>query len=95
LPHVWLDDSRALHDQIGSEFTLISLCGNHTTLPTLRQSFAEFGAQLDIVQVDSNPAREVYGYDLVSVRPDLHVVWRGNSVPVDHHTVATIATGHA
>jgi hypothetical protein len=95
LPHVWLDDGQALHDQIGSEFTLISLGGNHTTLPALRQSFAEFGARLDIVQVDSNPAREVYGHDLVLVRPDLHVVWRGDSVPADHRTVAMIATGHA
>jgi len=61
----------------------------------LRQSFAELGPQLDIVQVDNNRAREVYGYDLILVRPDLHVVWRGNSVPADHRTIAMIATGHA
>jgi 2-polyprenyl-6-methoxyphenol hydroxylase-like FAD-dependent oxidoreductase len=95
LPHVWLDGGQALHDQIGSEFTLISLGGNHATLPMLRQSFKEFGAQLDIVQIDSIPAREIYGYDLVLVRPDLHVVWRGNSVPADHRSIAMIATGHA
>ena len=95
LPHVWLYDGQALHDRIGSEFTLIRLGGNHATLLTLRQSFREFGAQLNIVQVDSIPAREIYGYDLVLVRPGLHVVWHGNSVPVDHRTVAAIATGHA
>jgi 2-polyprenyl-6-methoxyphenol hydroxylase-like FAD-dependent oxidoreductase len=95
LPHVWLDDGQALHDRIGGEFALISLGGDQNTLPALRQSFAEYGAQLDIVRVDSTPAREVYGYDLILVRPDLHVVWRGNSVPADHRTIATIATGHA
>ena len=26
-------------------------------------------------------ARDVYGYDLILVRPDLHVVWRGNALP--------------
>jgi 2-polyprenyl-6-methoxyphenol hydroxylase-like FAD-dependent oxidoreductase len=95
LPHVWLDDGQALHDRIGGEFALISLGGDQNTLPALRQSFAEYGAQLDIVRVDSTPAREVYGYDLILVRPDLHVVWRGNSIPADHRTIATIATGHA
>jgi hypothetical protein len=34
-------------------------------------------------------------YDLVLVRPDLHVIWRGNSVPADHRSIAMIATGHA
>lgn len=95
LPHVWLNDGQALHDRIGREFTLINLGGSHAALPTLRQSFDEFGASLDIVQVDSIPAREIYGYDLVLVRPDLHVVWRSNSVPVDHRSIVMIATGHA
>jgi 2-polyprenyl-6-methoxyphenol hydroxylase-like FAD-dependent oxidoreductase len=95
LPHVWLDDGQALHDRVGNEFTLVSLGRDHSALPAFRQSFAEFGAKLDIVQVESKPAREVYGYDLVLIRPDLHVVWRGNSLPADHRAIATIATGHA
>jgi 2-polyprenyl-6-methoxyphenol hydroxylase-like FAD-dependent oxidoreductase len=94
LPHVWLDDGQALHDRIGNEFTLVNLSRDHQAPPALRQSFAEFGAKLDIVQVESKPAREVYGYDLVLVRPDLHVVWRGNSLPADHRAIATVATGH-
>jgi 2-polyprenyl-6-methoxyphenol hydroxylase-like FAD-dependent oxidoreductase len=95
LPHVWLEDGQALHDRMGNEFTLVSFGRNHKALPALRQSFAEFGAKLDIVQVESKPAREIYGYDLLLVRPDLHVVWRGNSVPADHRAIATVATGHA
>jgi hypothetical protein len=38
--------------------------------------------------------REVYGYDLILVRPDLHVVWRGNAAPQDAAEVAAVATGH-
>ncbi|QPF92965.1 FAD-dependent oxidoreductase [Bradyrhizobium commune] len=95
LPHIWLDDGQALHDRIGNDFTLVSLGRDHKNLPALRQSFAEIGARLDISQIDSDPAREVYGHDLVLVRPDLHVVWRGKSVPADHRRVAAIATGHA
>jgi 2-polyprenyl-6-methoxyphenol hydroxylase-like FAD-dependent oxidoreductase len=95
LPHIWLDDGQPLHDRIGNEFTLIRFCQDQNSLHALRQSFAELGAQLDVVQVESPAARKVYGYDLVLVRPDLHVVWRGNSVPADCRTIATIATGHA
>ena len=95
LPHVWLDDGQALHDRIGNEFTLVSLGQDRQALSALRQSFAEFGAKLDVVQIESKPPREVYGYDLILVRPDLHVVWRGNSVPADHRAIANVATGHA
>lgn len=95
LPHVWLDGGQALHDYIGNEFTLVSFGRNDKALTALRHAFAELGAKLDILQVENKPAREVYGYDLILVRPDLHVVWRGNSVPADHRAIATVATGHA
>jgi hypothetical protein len=35
----------------------------------------------------------VYGYDLLLLRSDLHVVWRGNRPPEDPGEVATTATG--
>jgi 2-polyprenyl-6-methoxyphenol hydroxylase-like FAD-dependent oxidoreductase len=95
LPHVWLDDGQALHDRIGGEFTLLNLGPARASLDALSQSLAKFGAHLDILQIESNTARSVYGYDLILVRPDLHVVWRGNSVPSDHSAIATVATGHA
>jgi hypothetical protein len=36
----------------------------------------------------------VYGYDLILVRPDLHVVWRGNAAPSDPAQLAAVVTGH-
>jgi len=39
-------------------------------------------------------AREIYGHDLILLRPDLHVVWRGHAAPEDAAEVAAIATGH-
>jgi hypothetical protein len=38
--------------------------------------------------------RSVYGFDYLLVRPDLHVVWRGNALPADADKVARIVTGH-
>jgi hypothetical protein len=39
-------------------------------------------------------ASDIYGYDLILLRPDMHVVWRGNTAPEDAAEVAAIATGH-
>jgi len=36
----------------------------------------------------------VYGYDLILIRPDLHVVWRRTSAPSDPSQLAAIVTGH-
>jgi hypothetical protein len=47
-----------------------------------------------VLDVPDRIVREVYGYDLILVRPDLHVVWRGHAPPEDAAEVAAIATGH-
>jgi hypothetical protein len=42
---------------------------------------------------DAGP-RAVYGYDLLLLRPDLHVAWRGNVPPDDPRALAARVTGH-
>jgi hypothetical protein len=48
-----------------------------------------------VLDVPDRIARDIYGYDLVLLRPDLHVVSRGNVAPEDAAEVAAIATGHS
>jgi hypothetical protein len=47
------------------------------------------------LDVPDSVVREVYQYDLLLLRPDLHVVWRGNTAPDNAGEIAAIATGHA
>jgi aromatic ring hydroxylase-like protein len=47
-----------------------------------------------VIEAGDARAREIYECDLVLVRPDLHVVWRGNAAPEDPARIAAIATGH-
>ena len=35
-----------------------------------------------------------HGYDLILLRPDMHVVWRGKQAPEDAAALAAMATGH-
>jgi len=52
------------------------------------------GAPLDVLDIEGDAAREIYGYDLLLVRPDLHVAWRGNQPPEDARKIAAVASGH-
>jgi hypothetical protein len=51
------------------------------------------GAPFAILDVPDPVARELYGHDLLLIRPDLHVAWRGNRPPDDPAAVARVATG--
>ena len=93
LPHVWLSDGTALHDRIGDGHTLLRLAGAQTDSVALVHAFARYGAPLTVLDIDENRPRDVYGHDLLLLRPDLHVVWRGSQLP-DPGRLAALATGH-
>jgi hypothetical protein len=94
LPHVWLDDGRAMQDAAGDGYTLIRLGGSKADPAGLASAFGRIGAPFAVLDAPGGPARDVYGSDLVLVRPDLHVVWRGNAPPTDPGRLTAITTGH-
>jgi 2-polyprenyl-6-methoxyphenol hydroxylase-like FAD-dependent oxidoreductase len=95
LPHVWLEDGSAVQDRVGygHGYALLRFAGGHDTA-ALGRAFAAYGAPYGVLDLPDQRARDVYGYDLVLVRPDLHVVWRGNALPDDPTRLAALATGH-
>jgi 2-polyprenyl-6-methoxyphenol hydroxylase-like FAD-dependent oxidoreductase len=94
LPHVWLDDGVALQDRLGHGFTLLRLGGTSDGTAALQRSFAAYGAPLEILDLAAAAARNVYGCDILLLRPDMHVAWRGNRLPDDPEQLAAAATGH-
>jgi hypothetical protein len=93
LPHAWLDDGRAMQDLLGDGYTLLRLGRSQANADALGQAFASHGAPFAVLDVADARPREIYGHDLLLVRPDLHVVWRGNSLP-EPVRLAAVATGH-
>ncbi len=93
LPHLWLADGSALQDRIGDGYTLLRLTGGRADAAGLAQAFAAHGAPFTVLDIDEAHPRDIYGYDLLLLRPDLHVVWRGNRLD-DAARLAAIATGH-
>jgi 2-polyprenyl-6-methoxyphenol hydroxylase-like FAD-dependent oxidoreductase len=96
LPHVWLDDGTAMQDRIGYGvgFTLLRLGHSAVDVAALAPAFAAYGAPLQILDIPDAGPRAVYGYDLLLLRPDLHVAWRSNRLPVEPARLAAMATGH-
>ena len=84
LPHVWLEDHTAVQDLIPEHgFTLLRL-----------RDHDEPGQPDRVLDVRDERARELYGADLILLRPDLHVAWRGNRPPDDPQALAMRVTGH-
>jgi hypothetical protein len=94
LPHVWLGDGSALHDRIGDGYTLLRLGRSREDAAPLTAAFAALGAPLTLLDLDDERPRALYGHDLLLLRPDLHVVWRGNLLPEEPARLAAMATGH-
>jgi 2-polyprenyl-6-methoxyphenol hydroxylase-like FAD-dependent oxidoreductase len=94
LPHIWLEDGTPMQDRIAEGFTIVRLGGTTAETGGLERAIAARGAPVTVLDVPDRAAREVYGYDLILVRPDLHVVCRANTAPEDAAEVAAVATGH-
>jgi 2-polyprenyl-6-methoxyphenol hydroxylase-like FAD-dependent oxidoreductase len=94
LPHVWLEDGTPIQDRIPNVgYTLLCMNGRHETA-AFEDAFRTRSAPLSLLHVQSEPARAIYERDLILVRPDMHVVWRGNSPPDNADELAALATGH-
>jgi 2-polyprenyl-6-methoxyphenol hydroxylase-like FAD-dependent oxidoreductase len=76
-PHLWLADGRSLYDCFGFEWTLLRLGSSEG------RGFGDAASRcrldLKIVDMKTEEARDLYGADLVLIRPDQIVAWRGNS----------------
>jgi 2-polyprenyl-6-methoxyphenol hydroxylase-like FAD-dependent oxidoreductase len=93
LPHVWLDDRTALHDRLPLQgYTLLKL-GSDANTRGFEQALRQTGMPLSVLSVMDTAARDLYGCDLLLVRPDLHIAWRGVAPPAEPGAVAARVTG--
>jgi hypothetical protein len=94
LPHLWLGANDPVQDHIGAGYTLLKLGGTTIDTDDLEKAFRNRGAPYQVLEIDAQHVRDIYGYDLVLVRPDMHVVWRSKSAPDDAEALAGMVTGH-
>jgi hypothetical protein len=79
-PHLWLGDHHSLYDALGPDYTLIRF-DRTVNVSGVVEAAAQRGVPLAVLEVDAPDARELYARNLVLVRPDQHVAWRGDEAP--------------
>ncbi len=94
LPHVWLKPGVALYDFLGTGFTLLRLGNPAQDGAPLAKAFKDKKVPFEIIDIDIASIREVFQRNLILVRPDLHVVWRGNVLPQNAEQLVDIAIGN-
>jgi 2-polyprenyl-6-methoxyphenol hydroxylase-like FAD-dependent oxidoreductase len=77
-PHAWLSHDTSLYDCFGFEWTLLRFSTGEKA-NGLIEAAAEAGVDLKVLDLPPNGIRDIYGADLVLVRPDQIVAWRSNS----------------
>jgi hypothetical protein len=75
LPSAFLKDGTALYDRLGTHFTLIVFRGGD--LSPFVDAAARRQIPLSVLQLDEPDLKGVYGQDMLLVRPDHHIAWRG------------------
>lgn len=76
-PHAWLDDGRSLYDLFHSEWTLLVLGGGAPDPHGFEQAAAALGLDMRVVRLPSSALHALYEAQLVLIRPDQMVAWRG------------------
>lgn len=84
-PHAWLhdgtDQGASLYDHFAfdSLTLLVTRGGNTAAAGTVSRAAAQAGIPLRVIAPDVPSLHVLYGADLVLIRPDQHVAWRGES----------------
>jgi len=81
-PHVWLAPGRSLYDAAGAGFALLRFDPS-AAADGIRAAAARRGVPLEVIDIDDEPAGELYARKLALIRPDQHVAWRGDAAPAD------------
>jgi 2-polyprenyl-6-methoxyphenol hydroxylase-like FAD-dependent oxidoreductase len=87
LPSVYLKDNRPLFDQLGPWFTIVNFGGHDAS--GFVEAARERHVPLKVLDLDEPNVAPIYGTDMILVRPDQHIAWRGRG-PADRRDAAAV-----
>jgi 2-polyprenyl-6-methoxyphenol hydroxylase-like FAD-dependent oxidoreductase len=90
-PHLWLEEGVALFDRFGRDFTLLKL-NPRAASETFEEAARVRGVPLTILDDSREETRTLYERNLILIRPDQHIAWRGDGAD-DAGTVIDRAVG--
>jgi hypothetical protein len=75
-------------------FTLLRLGGSKSDTSGLERALKTHGVPLTVLEIADAAPRDIYGFDLILLRPDMHIAWRGHAAPANAIELAATVTGH-
>jgi 2-polyprenyl-6-methoxyphenol hydroxylase-like FAD-dependent oxidoreductase len=75
LPSLYLEDGRAVYSLLSRWFTLLVFGAADSS--AAEKVAAARGIPLKVVRITDQHARDIYDADILLVRPDQHIAWRG------------------
>jgi 2-polyprenyl-6-methoxyphenol hydroxylase-like FAD-dependent oxidoreductase len=95
LPSVYLKDNRPLFDRLGPWFTIVNFGGHDAS--GFVEAATERRVPLKVLNLDEPEVAPIYGNDMILVRPDQHIAWRGRGQADRRAAAAVLARvlGHA
>lgn len=93
LPSLYLAEGTPIYSRLSRWFTLLVF--GSTDDSAFIKAAAARSIPLSVVRLDDDNARRIYGADLLLVRPDQHVAWRGNASATEEkaHAILGQAVG--
>jgi 2-polyprenyl-6-methoxyphenol hydroxylase-like FAD-dependent oxidoreductase len=95
LPHMWLTDGRSVFDLLGFEWSLLAIKEpSGSGVGRFVDAADQLNLGLTIVDVSKEDAEPLYGSELILVRPDQVVAWRGRASEIDATRLFRQLLGH-
>jgi hypothetical protein len=91
-PHAWLERDRSMLDLYGLGYTLVRFDPKIATAP-LQAAARDRGVPMSVIDVADDTIAELYENNLVLVRPDGFVAWRGDAVPAQASGIIDVVRG--
>lgn len=91
-PHVWMPEGDPLYDRLGMGYSIVRTDPDADVASLLAAAEAR-GMPIRLVDLDKATAADVYTKPLTIVRPDLHVFWRGETVPAKPDELVDLMCG--
>ncbi len=90
-PHAWVAEGKSTLDLFGRGYVLLTF--NEANGAGLADAAAKRGIPFQCVEIDDKEIAALYERQLVLVRPDGHVCWRGDDPPDDPDAVMDRVSG--
>jgi hypothetical protein len=92
-PHLWLNDGSSLYDHFSAGFTLLITQGDAGRAGDMMAVAARLGIPLTVLALADERLRGMYQARFILIRPDQHVAWRSDELPLEPARLLRYVTG--